>query len=50
MRIIELDAAGWRNVLDFYDALLKALGAPAEHGEGVNALVDSVVWGGDQCG
>jgi RNAse (barnase) inhibitor barstar len=46
MRTIELDATGWRTILDFYDAILPALGAPAQHGKNVNALVDSVVWGG----
>ena len=46
MRVIDLDAAGWRNVLDFYDALLEALGAPTWHGKSVDALVDSIVWGG----
>jgi RNAse (barnase) inhibitor barstar len=46
MRIIELDASNWTTVLDFYDALLPALGAPEWHGKNVNALVDSIVWGG----
>jgi hypothetical protein len=46
MRIIELDAANWTTVLDFYNALLPAIGAPESHGTSVNALVDSIVWGG----
>jgi transposase len=28
MRIIELDASSWKSVLDFYNALLPAVGAP----------------------
>jgi hypothetical protein len=46
MRVIELDAKNWRMVLDFYDALLAALGAPTGHGYSVAALIDSMVWGG----
>ena len=46
VRTIELDAQGWNTALDFYDALLAAIGAPAWHGMGVNALIDSMVWGG----
>jgi RNAse (barnase) inhibitor barstar len=44
--IIDLDASSWKGVLDFYDALLKALGAPQEHGKNVNAVIDSVIYGG----
>ena len=46
MRVIELDAKGWTTVLDFYDALLAALGAPEWHRTNINALTDSMVWGG----
>lgn len=46
MKIIDLDAASWKNVLDFYDAVLAAVGAPKGHGRNPNALVDSMVWGG----
>jgi hypothetical protein len=45
MRTIELDARNWRTVLDFYNALLAEIGAPAWHGRSTNALVDSMVWG-----
>ena len=45
-RIITLDASGWKTPLDFYDALLPALGAPHWHGRSVNALIDSMVYGG----
>lgn len=46
MQIVDLDASGWKNVLDFYDAILAAVGAPKGHGRNPNALVDSIVWGG----
>ena len=46
MRTIELDARNWRTVLDFYDALLAEIGAPAWHGRSIDALIDSMVWGG----
>ncbi len=46
MRIIELDATKWKTVLDFYDALLAAIGAPNWHGKGPDAMVDSMIWGG----
>jgi hypothetical protein len=46
VRKIELDASDWRTVIDFYEALLSALGAPERHGMNVNALIDSMVWGG----
>lgn len=46
MRTIELDATKWKTVLDFYKALLAAIGAPAWHGISPDALVDSMVWGG----
>jgi|GEM_PF-750466 len=45
-RIIELDAAKWKTVLDFYHALLAAIGAPKWHGISPDALVDSMIWGG----
>lgn len=46
MRVIELDAAEWKTVNDFYDALLAAIGAPAGHGRSPDALIDSMIWGG----
>ncbi len=46
MQIIELNAEKWKSVFDFYNALLSAIGAPAEHGKNPNALVDSMIWGG----
>ncbi|MFD2235341.1 barstar family protein [Phaeospirillum tilakii] len=46
MNTIEIDASSWRDVLDFYNAILAALGAPEWHGKNANALIDSVVYGG----
>ena len=46
MKIIELDAAHWATALDFYHALLPSLGAPDWHGTCVNALADSMIFGG----
>jgi barstar (barnase inhibitor) len=43
---IDLDASKWKTLLDFYDALLSALGAPEWHGRSINALIDSMI-GGD---
>ena len=31
---------------DFYDALLGAIEAPKEHGRNLNALINSMIWGG----
>ena len=46
MKIIELDGSNWTTVLDIYDALFIALGAPEIHGSSPDALVDSMIWGG----
>ena len=46
MKRIELDAREWRTDLDFYEALLAALGAPRWHGRNINALIDSMIYGG----
>src|SRR5713101_2430980 len=46
LRIIELDATRWRAALDLYDDLLPALGSPEWHGRNLNALIDSMIWGG----
>lgn len=46
MRHIELDGTKWKSVHEFYDALLRALGSPELHGRNINALVDSMIWGG----
>ena len=46
MNTIELDATHWKDVEDFYDAFLHAVGAPNGHGRNPNAVIDSVIWGG----
>jgi hypothetical protein len=46
MRVIELDASGCKSILDFLEALKTAIGAPKWHGTNLNALVDSMIWGG----
>jgi RNAse (barnase) inhibitor barstar len=46
MRDIELDATNWTTAQDFYNALLSKIGAPKFHGRNINALVDSMIWGG----
>src|SRR5271169_4718699 len=46
MQIIMLDGSQWKSYEDFYRALFAALGAPDWHGDNVNALVDSMIWGG----
>jgi hypothetical protein len=47
MESLELDASHWKNVEDFYNALLPALGAPQWHGHNLNALLDSIIWHDD---
>jgi len=42
---VDLVATGWITALDFYEALLAALGAPEWHGRSVDALVDSMIVG-----
>jgi RNAse (barnase) inhibitor barstar len=46
IRQIELDASGWKQPSDFYDALLPELGAPRWHGRNLDALDDSIFTGG----
>ncbi|HTW36102.1 MAG TPA: barstar family protein [Rhizomicrobium sp.] len=46
MNFVDLDASQWKTPLDFYEALLAALGAPRWHGRNINALIDSMVYGG----
>jgi RNAse (barnase) inhibitor barstar len=42
MIVIVLDASAWRSTDDFYDALLPALGAPAQHARSLDALAASI--------
>lgn len=45
MNIVELDARHWKTPADFYNALLRKLGAPEWHGENIPALIDSMIVG-----
>lgn len=45
MTVIVLNAKTWRKPLEFYDAILAALGSPDWHGRNGNALVDSIIRG-----
>ncbi|MFA5965680.1 MAG: barstar family protein [Sphingomonas sp.] len=44
MKIV-IDTSDWKDLQDFYRAILKELGAPDWHGHNINALIDSVVYG-----
>ena len=46
MRVIFLDATKWERPVDFYKSLLIALESPSGHGLNINALIDSMVYGG----
>lgn len=46
MQAIQLDASQWLTGLDFYAAILASLGSPDWHGQNVNALIDSMIYGG----
>ena len=46
MKTINLKASAWSGILDFYEELLEALDAPFWHGRSIDALIDSMVWGG----
>ncbi len=45
MRVIELDAAEWHDVLDYYAALKRSLRSPEWHGDSPAAWVDSMLYG-----
>jgi hypothetical protein len=46
MRIIKLDASGWKTAREFGEALKDALGSCEGHGNSPAAFVDSMIWGG----
>jgi len=46
MRLIQLDAKGWKSQLDFIPSLTRALGSCEGHGMSPDAFVDSMIWGG----
>lgn len=46
MNLVTLDARHWKTADDFFTALLRQLGAPAWHGKNLNALRDTMIFGG----
>ena len=46
MKIIDVNAKNLGCTPDFYKALLSELGAPVWHGVSINAVIDSVIYGG----
>ncbi len=46
MKVINLDASNWVLWSDFYAALFEGLGSPHWHGKNLDALIDSMVYGG----
>jgi hypothetical protein len=46
MQTIRIDGSEWTTPLEFYDALLLALGQYEGHGRGVDAFIDSMIYGG----
>lgn len=44
MRIIELDATPWKEDVDFYKALIVAIGKPKDYACNINALLEAMVW------
>lgn len=46
MKYLNIDASQCTSVGDFYDLLMKAIGAPEGHGSGPDAFNDSMIWGG----
>ena len=45
-KVLDLNASNWKGFRDFYDALFAVIGAPEWHGRSVDALADSMIWGG----
>ncbi|WP_304170061.1 hypothetical protein [Phenylobacterium aquaticum] len=46
MQTIRIDGSEWTTPLEFYDALLQALGQYEGHGRGVAAFIGSMIYGG----
>jgi hypothetical protein len=46
MLVIELDATNWRSWQDFCNALKAAVGSCEGHGDGIDAWIDSIIYGG----
>lgn len=47
MKIIDLDASGWKTPLEFFDALATGLEAPEWHGRSADAFLDTMIWHDD---
>ncbi len=45
MRIIDIDASGWKTPLDFYRAIYAGIEAPEDASRSINALLEYMVWG-----
>ena len=46
MKYINLDAANWSDVGDFFNDIKKNLRSPDWHGSSIDALIDSIIFGG----
>jgi RNAse (barnase) inhibitor barstar len=46
MRTFEFDTKSWSAVLDVYEAICEALESSRWHGHSIDALIDSMVYGG----
>ena len=46
VRTFTLHASEWKTPLDFYESILAVLEAPHWHGTNMNALIDSIFYGG----
>jgi hypothetical protein len=44
MTVVDLDATSWRTVVDFFDAIRQAVGAPSWHGSSVDAFLDTMIY------
>ena len=45
-KVINISAKSWKTALDFCEDLLKGVSAPDWHGKSIDALIDSIVYGG----
>ncbi len=43
-RVIEIDATGWKTILDFYDAVYPAIEAPKDASRSLDALLEYMIW------
>jgi len=45
MKIIKIEACDWKSIDDFYVSIKRSLMSPSWHGDNINALIDSIVYG-----